>query len=466
MGSASLKRRSLVFLSNKMQNNKKLSDTQPRFSAPPPSSPDSPSSNSQQPKPSKSKGSIGWVALTLFALVTSLFLGAWLGYRSAEKALLQAQFELSSASLDTQFALGIQDLEAGRIALAKQRFEFIVQHDPSYPGITEKLVTVYEVLLATGTPPPAASATPIPTIDQRPVQDLFNHSLLLAGAGDWSSLLDTLSSLRKADRSYQATRVDGLMYLALRSRGIEKILKQGNLGGGSYDLALAERFGPLDVDASTAREWARLFMIGLSFWEVYPDQAVFYFGQVASAAPYLMDSSGWTATDRYFAALIQYGDALVAKEAFCDAATQYQLAFSIRADADLQKKLEDATLKCQGVTETPAMSVTPTVSETPTATFIPGAATLTPTATFIPVTVTPTPPASPTATQVIPTTQPAVQDTPTATYTPTPTTEASSPNTSPTPSDGGSQSPNTFYFWPFAFLGMGLLTHKLLGHQL
>lgn len=439
-----------------MQNKHNLSDTQPRRISPPKGKQ---KSISQVKKPLKNlltPRNLGWLVFALVMITGSVLLGGWLGYASGQQARLSQQNEQAFQSLDSQFQLGVQDLEAGRFEIARQRFEFIVSQDPNYPGITEKLVAVMEVLYATGTPAPAATFTPIPTQDLRPIQELYDQALSLAAGSQWTALIDTLSALRKVDLTYQAADVDGLLYIALRSRGIEKILNEGNLGGGSYDLALAERFGPLDVDATTAREWARLYMIGLSFWEVYPEQSVFYLSQVAAAAPYLRDSSGWTAMERYYQALIQYGDSLAEKDAWCDAASQYELAMSIRAEVALQEKFENAVLQCQGATETPLVTETPLTSETPTATFIPGLETPTPTATQ----PAQAPTATATATQAAPT-QPVVTDTPT--FTPTPTEQAEQPNPTSTPGDGGSQNPTGSLFY-FLLLGaLGLISYKLLG---
>jgi TPR repeat protein len=60
---------------------------------------------------------------------------------------------------------------------------------------------------------------------------------------------------------------------------------QGNLEGGAYDLALAERFAPLDVQANSWRELARLYLFGSSFWEVMPEQAVYYFRKSLEMEP-------------------------------------------------------------------------------------------------------------------------------------------------------------------------------------
>ncbi len=347
----------------------KLADTQPnRARTSKGTQLPSPPAKKKPALPGRAVRSLALVVLFILVIAFSAALGGWAGYasgKSSRQVLSGSQLELS---LKDQFELGVQDFEAGRLEVAKQRFEYIVSQDPNFPGITEKLVDVMEILYTTATPTPlAATVTPTPTLDPRPLQDLFNQSLSLAAEGNWSTLLETLSALRKADRTYQVARVDGLMFIALRSRGMDKIIKEGNLGGGSYDLALAEKFGPLDVEASNAREWARLYMIGLSFWEVYPDQAVFYLSQVAAAAPNLQDGSGFTAIERYRTALIQYGDALAAKEAWCDAQIQYELALSIRADAAVQQAAEEAALRCQGVSETPLVTgtATPTLTVTP-----------------------------------------------------------------------------------------------------
>ena len=393
---------------------------------------------------------LGLALVFVLVIVLSAALGGWAGYASGTSArnnLSQSQVALS---LTEQFDLGVQDLEAGNYEVAKQRFEFVASQDPSFPGITEKLVSVMEILYATATPTPPVEATLTPTQDPRPLQELFTQSLALAAEGNWSTLLDTLSALRKADAAFQVARVDGLMYLSLRSRGYDKIIKEGNLGGGSYDLALAEKFGPLDIDASSAREWARLYMIGLSFWEVMPDQAVYYLSQVAAAAPYLQDGSGYTAMERYRMALIQYGDTLVAKEAWCDAQVQYELALSIRADAAVQQAAEDAALRCLGITETPLVTVTPTLTETP----IPWLDTPTPTPTETPIpwldTPTPTQPAAPSSTPVP--TQPLPVE-PTSTPTPTQPSpvETINPQPSQTPSDTGFI-PHSTLLWQVAVI--------------
>ena len=381
--------------------NQDLSVTQPASSESEQTSPsgvepsDSPPPGSKLGKP--------WLWAIIFALILAftVTIGSVAGYQSGNLVRHENVSDQSKVQIQEQYDLGLQDLEAGNYEVALQRFEYVLAQDPNFPGITEQMAATMQVLYSTATPiPKAPTITATPTRDPRPVEDLFNQALSLISNQDWSKGIDTLISLRKEDLSYQVARVDGLLYIALRNRGVGKILKESNLEGGIYDLALADKFGPLDAEASSAREWARLFIIGLSFWEVHPEQAVYYFSQVAAAAPYLRDASGWTANDRYRAALIQYGGFLAHRDNWCAAQTQYDLAMAIRPDESLLALATQAAEMCSPSTPTP--SVTGTTTITPTITNTP------------PPFITPTP----SATQgILPT------DTPTATQEAPPTTE-------------------------------------------
>jgi len=358
--------------------------------------------------------------------------GATWGYQSALQEYHQLQTLEALRSLQEQYVLGVQELESGQYERARQRLEFVLERDPAFPGAAEKLLQVLQILNATATPTPVPpTSTPTPTPDLRPIEDLFSRAQSLFGQGDWSGVIDSLLALRKVDATYRVVEVDSLLFRALRFRGLDKIRK-ADLEGGIYDLALAERFGPLDVEAARWRNLARLYMIGSSFWEVYPQQAVYYFAQVAAAAPGLRDGSGWTAKERYRASLIQYGDWLARQGDWCNAQKQYELALSIRGEASAQATAVYAALQCSPPTATPTQS--PTLTLTPTATSVPvETVSSTPTPTFVAP--------SPTATVLTPTI-PAATATPTLLpASPTPTqTEANLPTPtetvpSPTPTE-------------------------------
>ena len=396
-----------------------------------------------------------WLAWLLWALAAVVLVtltvgsGALAGYQSGSQARSATQVDLGRRSLLEQYDLGRQDLAEGRYDLARQRFEYILAQDPGFPAVTEELAQAMAIMYATATPTPVLptpTTAPTPTPDLRPVQDLFAQAQARLAGSDWSGAIDTLTNLRKADPKYQTARVDGMLYLALRIRGVDKILSQNDLEGGTYDLALAERFGPLDGEAEKVRSWARLYIYGSSFWEAYPEQAVYYFSQAAAVAPYLRDASGWTARDRYWASLIQLGDKLARSNDWCKAQVQYELALSIQATESLQTKAADAAQGCATptpippatATQTPTLTITvspiPEISPSPTSTFVLPTVeqTSTPTPTLPASTLTPTQP-EPTE---VPTASPTLEVPTTAvppTDTPIPPSATPTPVNSPAP---------------------------------
>ena len=274
------------------------------------------------------------------------------------------------------------------------------------------------ILNITATPtPPAATITPTPTIDPRPVEELFSQAMLQINNRNWNQAIEILAALRNSNELFNFVEVDGMLFLALRYRGLDKIVNDGNLEGGLYDFALAEGFGPLDSEASNYRVWARLYLMGNSFWYAYPDIAAYYYGQVAAAAPYLQDGSGMTAFFRYWMSLQHYAEQFVADEDWCGAAEQYQIVLNARSDQIIIPTATYAWEQC--IILTPSMTPTTTVTVT---------GSITPTATGI-IIITPTPTSSVVVTQTPTATLPGG---PTQTETPTPTSTSSPP---PPPSE-------------------------------
>jgi len=352
----------------------------------------------------RQKGSRLWILWSLLGIFVLLLIASgsvYLGYQSAIQQRLGFQSTQVAAEAQAQFDLAVQDQQAGHFDLARQRFEYVMQMDPNFPGITEKLAEVMVAMISTATPTVAPTPTLTPTPDTRGREELFTQAQASLLAGDWSTVIDTLLILRKRDPTFMAVKVDGMIFVALRNRGVDKIASKADLEGGTYDLALSERFGPLDVEARNWRDWAILYVRGASFWDVDWAQAVFYFGQLVQIAPNLVDGSGYTAFERNILALLGFGDWYARQGMYCEAQQQYEAALSIRDNPAARPTADFASQKCQ---EANTVVITPMTLDTPT-----------PTATleFIPVENTPTP----TATQEIP------ADTPTATQeSPTPTT--------------------------------------------
>jgi tetratricopeptide (TPR) repeat protein len=295
-----------------------------------------------------------WSLLGLLALILIAAISAFSGYQAGIHQRTDAEAAQSTQLADEQYNLALNDMQAGQFDRARQRLDYVIRLDPNYPNVTEKMAEVMLLLNATATPTPRPEPTLTPTpgtssaAGTADVDALFSQAQQYLSNNDWANAIDTLLALRKADPEYQPVWVDGRLYMAYRNSGVEKILKKADLEGGIYDLTLAERFGLLDADAEGYLTWARLYITGASFWDLDWAQAVYYFGQIAPALPNLTDGSGWTATERYRLALINYGDFLGSQDDWCSAQEQYNVAMTMGSDSSLDDKYAHAADKCGG----------------------------------------------------------------------------------------------------------------------
>ena len=303
-------------------------------------------------------GIAGLLLLMIIALVS-----VYAGYLAAIKQRIAFQSTQVSAEAQTQYAMALDDMANKRLSQARQRLEYIIQIDSGFPGAADKLAEVMVLMSITATPTFAPSATPSPTPDLRAREELYLRAREQLAGNDWSGAIDTLLALRKKDPGYMAIDVDGLLFVALRNRGVDKIARNADLEGGTYDLSLAEAFGPLDVEARNWRDWAELYIRGSSFWGVDWERATFFFGQIAAIAPNLMDGSRITATQRYYEALIHYGDWLSLQGRWCDAQIQYEAAMSQRSSPELVPTADVFAQNCANPPGTPEVGEQP--SETP-----------------------------------------------------------------------------------------------------
>ncbi|UYN91647.1 MAG: hypothetical protein KIT70_09845 [Anaerolineales bacterium] len=357
-----------------------------------------------------------WVAVALCLLAALLIVSsasAAVGWSEGRTIMHATATMQAGMYMLEQYNLAMEDMTAGRYDLARQRLEFIYQQNQRFLDTGVKLIEVLQILQNTPEAPTAApfQASPTPTVDPRPKEQLLQAARQSFVTREWSAVIDALLALRKADPNYFTADVDGMLYAALRNRGVQHITQQGLFEPGLYDFSLAENFGPLDAQANNYRQWARLYLYGNAFWLAYPQDAAYYYGQLVGMAPDLRDAQGNSAFYRYWQSLVHWADSLATEDTWCEASEAYQQALAARNDAGLQPTAEYAYLECLGPSATPTATSTntrtptgyaePTATETPA---VPGTATMTetPTVTFTPaMTFTPSPtltPEPPTAT--------------------------------------------------------------------
>ncbi|MBI4732703.1 MAG: hypothetical protein HY781_11395 [Chloroflexi bacterium] len=332
-----------------------------------------------QPRPSiAAKKFPRWLAA--LAVVLLLLLGALAGYGSGMGQRTDAQSTQVTGQLQEQFDLGMQAMDVGQYEVAQQHFEFIIENDPEFPGVMEAYADLLLRMQTSPTPTFTLTPTITPTPDLRGVEAIYANVRTALTDRDWDALLTHLDSLRKADPNYRTAEVDSLYYLALRMRGVGKITFQDgetcadiNLEGGIYDLTLAERFGTLDSFSEGLRSYARLYIIGASYWDQDWLQAQAFFDQVR-AGYNLMDSSCMAASERWRFATIKVAEKLLDEGDVCGAEEQFNLAFSVASNKNEEyyPTATDVSEQCDGGDngggEPPPPDGTPTETPTPTGT--------------------------------------------------------------------------------------------------
>lgn len=276
--------------------------------------------------------------------------------------------------IQEQYSLGLLDLENERFERARQRFEYIIRLDPSFPEAPNRLA---EALLGLNKPYPTATpprATPTPNTS--PAAEILQSAQQAYQNREWSQAIELLLSLRAKDPDFRAVEVDGLMYASLRNRGVHRISVDKQLEEGMYDLSLAESFAPLDEEAENWRSWSELYLTANSYFGLNWEQAVFYFELVYSIAPGIRNDVYW----KYAYSLQRYADQLAAAGDPCAAIEQYELSLDIQHNEELVPTEEAVTFACMTATAPPTLppaTLTPTPTqqggpaETPTPTITP-----------------------------------------------------------------------------------------------
>ncbi len=301
-----------------------------------------------------------WLRWLVLLFAVSLGVGSVAGYLAGTDQRAEDRQHNLAQTTQEQFDRGLEDLEAGRYDLARQRFEYVIRLDPTYPDAAQRLA---EALLGlsepTATPTPQATATP----NLAPVEELLDQALAALAEEDWGLSIDTLVALRAKEPSYKAVEVDGLLFVALRNRGVERIANEGMLEEGMYDLSRAELFGPLDRDASNWRNWARLYLQANSYVGVNWAQAALYFSQVYLVAPYLKND----AYLKYATAAQRYADQLMDADDPCAAMEQYEASLLAWENGTLIPTATKAAASCATATARPRPT-RPPPEDTPTPT--------------------------------------------------------------------------------------------------
>jgi hypothetical protein len=313
-----------------------------------------------------------WIWLGILIVIVITAIGAGIGYASAMKARLAEETTQRLTLATTSFVKAERDIANGDLNMASQRLQYIMTIYPDYPGLEDKLK---EVLTAIALANPDASAavvtpeaafTPVATKDTTQVSVLFQQAQNQQASSDWKGLLDTVNKMRDIDPSYEALKVDGFYFIALRNNGIAKIAA-GHLEVGLYYFAMAQSIAPLDGEALSLAASARAYLEAESYYGIDYYKSTELLAEVVKQNPNMVDISGYTAKERYVDSMMGIGDLLMTNLDYCNAAVQYSAAKDILSSDDLLAKLQQANDYCAVPPALPTPTLDPNVPQ-PTAT--------------------------------------------------------------------------------------------------
>jgi tetratricopeptide (TPR) repeat protein len=319
-----------------------------------------------------------WFLMTFVVMVLIVILGILLGVPQGINDRVSLAETQAAPKIQSQLESARMDIEEGRYEIALSRLDWILEEMSPYlsQAELEEIGALYSQTLVlmssvgTPTPQPTPTATvPVytPTPDLRGEEELFTTAQQHIAAEEWDAAIASLEALRQKNLEYRTVDVDGMFYIALRNRGVHKILVEGSLEPGIYDLTLAERFAPLDSSAEGFRTWARLYLTGASFWGVDWSQVVYYFEQVYPALPNLRDGTNMTATERYRIAAMEYAAQLAAAGEVCQAQEYFDKAFALGEDPQVKPTAQWVAEECWKKLNPPTPVPTATPTPTPTA---------------------------------------------------------------------------------------------------
>jgi len=308
-----------------------------------------------------------WIGVLIFVLL--LAAGVLFGYRNGVALRLENEKSLLMEQISLQLEWAYKDMDAGRYENAKARLDYILDKYPEFPGLadlmtqvighlSEPVVTPTQVVIATAEP--EVTTTP----DLRSSEEKFSQLQQHINQQEWDLAVQTVQALKETNYDYRTVDVDGLYFIALRNRGIQRIWA-GELEQGMYDLTVAAALGAMDSQGAGAESWAATYLTGASYWDVNWPGVVEIFGQLYAQMPYFSDSTGMTTAERYRIGLYRLGDQYAAQGDYCTASSYYNQSLAIGINADIQVTAAAYAEACANppTTPEPPQATTPTPSD-------------------------------------------------------------------------------------------------------
>ena len=276
----------------------------------------------------------------IVVLVVGLFLMAYAGYRvgTSQNRILAATTMASEVAL--QYDLASKNIDMGQYKLAVERLEFVVNTAPDYPGVADLLDQTRGNLDPTAIPIIESTKVVIANQDQMNSAERLRIIRMAYANQEWQNVINNIDMLKASSTDYDRDVVDGILFVALRNRGIQRI-ETGDLELGLADLEHAEHITQLDQVAQQRRRWASLYQSASTFWNINWQIVIDNLYILHQIAPNFRDTSSklWTARTLY-------GETLLKEDHYCLAEEQFAFALDLKQEEFLKVKLMESVANC------------------------------------------------------------------------------------------------------------------------
>jgi tetratricopeptide (TPR) repeat protein len=279
-----------------------------------------------------------WMMGFILLLVVSIGGGAYYGLHRGERDREQARIEKA----EEHYQAGLKRLGDGEFELAIAEFEQALKINPDHQFAQQGIAEAQARIAARPTPTPLATDT-----YEIVAADLYQKAVTHYEAEEWQEAASVLTQLRALDPTYEAEKVEEMLFTSLYNAGMA-LLDEDRLEEGIFYLDQAVALRPLDEEALTQRSLAIKYMTALGYWGVDWDRCIERFEELYAIAPNYKD-----VFQRLYRAHVTYADAWYAQEEMCPAEEQYTLALRLMNDTEIAQKRVEAAEVCAIATPTP-----------------------------------------------------------------------------------------------------------------
>lgn len=321
---------------------------------------------------------LGVVVIALILVLGTYGAAAYLGWRTGQRQRNEQAALEQSAEIVRQVELARTDIGNGSHRLALRRLEWVLAQEPASEAARALQAEAQQqlsaspaatpILAATSTAEATSTVAPDSAPDSEPAQRVRQLELLTSGE-DWEEAIPALIAFQQEYPEFQRRTTDNLLFVSYVTYGTE-LLYTNRAELGLFYLRQAETLGDLPQEAADQRQWAQLYLAGISFYSVNWDAAIFYFRELCLSAPFFHD-----ACSRLESALSTSADQFISIQEWCPAVPLLQEAYGLSNNQGVANKLAAARSGCASATPTssaPLSGTSPITGTVPLTGTLPG----------------------------------------------------------------------------------------------